>query len=148
MWAVHAGDYTGDMTTTTTPPLSFAGAGLLLEALAAQDFAALRSCLDPRVRMRALVVPGLQSFDGPEEVAGKFASWFGQTDEFEVVDASVGEVAGRLHLSWRVRLRAERLGEAHRILEQHSFADCGADGRIAFIDLVCTGYLPERGDLR
>ena len=141
-----AAAYTWGMTTTTALQPSFTGAGLLLDSLTAQDFEALRSCLDPGVRMRALVVRGLQTLDGPDQVTGKFSFWYGETDEFEVTEASIGEVAGRLHLSWRIRLRAQRFGEGFRVIEQHSFADCGADGRLTAIDLVCTGYLPERGD--
>jgi hypothetical protein len=140
--------YTGTMTATTQPSLSYAGAGLLLESLAAQDFVLLRSALDPGVRMRALVVPGVQVFDGPDAVVQKFVHWFGATESFEVLDASVGEVAGRIHLSWRIRMSADRLGTGAWIVEQQSYADCSETGRLRAIDLVCTGYLPERREQR
>ena len=76
----------------------------------------------------------------------RFARWFGETEEFELVDAAASEVGGRLHLYWRLRLRAERLGTGWFIVEQHSYADTGEDGRIAQLDLLCTGYRPEADD--
>jgi len=79
-------------------------------------------------------------------IAGQFAGWFGGTENFELVDATVGEVGGRLHLHWRLRLRAERLGPGWFTVEQQSYADTGKDGRIAQLDLVCTGYRPEVDD--
>ena len=80
-----------------------------------------------------------------EEIAGQFARWFGDTRDFELVEATLGEVGGRLQLRWRLRLRAERLGAGWFTVEQQAYADAGEDGRIARLDLVCTGYRPEGG---
>lgn len=132
--------------TTSTAPVSYLGAGLLLESLAAQDFDRLRSSLEPDVRMRALVPPGLRVLEGQDQVAQRFAGWFGDTQEFQAVDASLGDVAGRIHLSWRIRLRAERLGPGWWLVEQQAYADCSDGGRLRRIDLVCSGYRPERTD--
>ena len=38
---------------------------------------------------------------------------------------------------------AERLGDGWFIVEQQVYADAGDDGRIARLDLLCTGYRPE-----
>lgn len=134
--------------TTSTTPVSYFGAGLLLESLTTQDFGRLRRSLEPDVRMRALLPRGLRVLDGPDQVADKFAAWFGDTQEFQAVDATLGDVAGRIYLSWRVRLRADRLGPGWWIVEQHSYADCSERGRLRCIDLVCSGYRAERTDKR
>src|ERR1700691_4989148 len=87
----------------------FARAGSFLEGLAAQDFAQLGGALAVGARLRALLPVGLREWTGAEAVAGRFAGWFGDTQDFDLVEATVGEVGGRLHLHWRLRLRAERL---------------------------------------
>ena len=121
-------------------------AGTFLDSLAAQDFAQLRDVLATEVRLRALLPSGPREWTGAEVIADRFARWFGETDEFQVVDAAVGEVGGRLHLHWRLRLRAERLGGGWFTVEQQAYADTGEDGRIARLDLLCTGYRPEADD--
>jgi hypothetical protein len=121
----------------------FALAGLFLEGLAAQDFARLGDALASRVRLRALLPGGPKEWIGGQAIAGQFACWFGDTEDFELVEATVGEVGGRLRLCWRLRLRAARLGPGWFTVEQQAYADTGEDGRIARLDLLCTGYRPE-----
>jgi hypothetical protein len=128
----------------TAPPRP-ALAGAFLQGLADQDFAALVGTLAADARLRALVPKGLREWNGGEEIAGQFARWFGDTADFELVEATLGEVGGRLQLRWRLRLRAERLGAGWFTVEQQAYADAGEDGRIARLDLVCTGYRPEGG---
>ncbi len=125
---------------------AFARAGSFLEGLAVQDFAGLGGALDAGARLRALVPSGPFERTGAEAIAGQFARWFGSTENFELVEATVGEVGGRLWLRWRVRLRAERLGAGWFTVEQQAYADAGEDGRITRLDLLCTGYCPEGGD--
>jgi hypothetical protein len=136
--------------TTTAPNRSaatavpqFALAGSFLEGLAAQDFARLGNALTADVRLRALLPGGLREWAGAEAIADRFARWFGDTEDFELVNATIGEVGGRLHLHWRLRLRAARLGAGWFTVEQHAYADTGDGGRIARLDLLCTGYRPE-----
>jgi hypothetical protein len=120
-------------------------ASAFLDSLAAQDFAQLGGALAAEARLRALLPSGPREWTGAEIIADRFARWFGETEEFQLVDAAVGEVGGRLHLHWRLRLRAERLGPGWFTVEQQSYADTGKDGRIAQLDLLCTGYRPEPG---
>jgi hypothetical protein len=137
------------MTTTShshgaaTAVPQFALAGSFLEGLAAQDFAQLGGALAAGARLRALLPRGLREWTGAEVIAGQFARWFGDTDDFELVEATVGEVGGRLHLHWRLRLRAERLGAGWFTVEQQVYADAADSGRIVRLDLLCTGYRPE-----
>jgi hypothetical protein len=124
----------------------FARAGSLLEGLAAQDFAQLGGALAAGARLRALLPRGLREWTGAQEIADRFEGWFGHTQDFDLVEATVGEVGGRLHLHWRLRLRAERLGTGWFTVEQQAYADTDEGGRIARLDLLCTGYLPEGDD--
>ncbi|MGO9781079.1 MAG: nuclear transport factor 2 family protein [Streptosporangiaceae bacterium] len=124
----------------------FALAGSFLEGLAAQDFARLGDALTGDVRLRALLPPGLREWSGAETIAEVFASWFGDTEDFELVEAAIGEVGGRLHLHWRLRLQAERLGTSWFTVEQQAYADTADGGRIARLDLLCTGYRPGGDD--
>src|SRR5579864_6818129 len=128
-----------------TTPLNHVNhaAGSFLEGLAAQDFTQLGGALAADARLRALLPPGLREWTGAEAIAGQFAHWFGDTEDFELVEATVGEVGGRLHLHWRLRLQAERLGTGWFTVEQQVYADTDESGRIAGLDLLCTGYRPE-----
>ena len=121
----------------------FALAGSFLEGLAAQDFARLGDALTADVRLRALLPGGLREWTGAETIADVFASWFGDAEDFDLVEATVGEVGGRLHLHWRLRLQAQRLGSGWFTVEQQAYADTADSGRIARLDLLCTGYRPE-----
>jgi hypothetical protein len=121
----------------------FALAGSFLEGLASQDFARLGGALAAGACLRALLPSGLREWTGAEVIADRFAGWFGDTQDFDLVEATVGEVGGRLHLQWRLRLRAERLGAGWFTVEQQAYADTDESGRIAGLDLLCTGFRPE-----
>ena len=123
--------------------LESAFAGSFVEGLAAQDFAVLGGALAAGACLRALLPSGLREWAGADAIADRFAYWFGDTEDFELVEAAVGEVGGRLHLQWRLRLRAERLGRGWFTVEQQAYADTDESGRIAQLDLLCTGYRPE-----
>ena len=123
----------------------FAYAGAFLNGLAAQDFTRLGDALTDGARLRALVPRGLMERTGAEAVTGTFARWFGDTEGFDLVEASVGQIGGRLHLRWRLRLQAGRLGAGWFTVEQQAYADTD-DGRIARLDLLCTGYRPGSSD--
>ncbi len=135
------------MTTTTAPPSVdvplFSVAGAFLEGLAAQDFPRMAETLDDDAHLRALVPVGLKEWHGPDEIIATFRRWFGDVEEFELVDALIGEVADRLHMRWRIRVRAQRHGEGWFVVEQQVYADAGADGRIARLSLLCTGFRAE-----
>ena len=128
---------------TASVARQFTLADAFLEGLAAQDFAQLGGALAVGACLRALLPSGLREWAGAEAIAAQFARWFGDTEDFELVEATVGEVGGRLHLHWRLRLRAQRLGPGWFTVEQQAYADTGDGGRIARLDLLCTGYRPE-----
>jgi hypothetical protein len=120
-----------------------AAAGSFLDGLAAQDFARLGGALAADACLRALLPAGLWEWAGADAIAHRFERWFGDTEDFDLVEAAVGEIGGRLHLHWRLRLRAERLGTGWFTIEQQAYADTDNSGRIARLDLLCTGYRPE-----
>ncbi|HEY3464301.1 MAG TPA: hypothetical protein VGL47_04165 [Amycolatopsis sp.] len=127
------------MTTHTVPRF----AGIFLDGLAGQDFARLADALADDVQLSALVPRGLREARGADEVRATFTRWFGDTDAFELAEADVDEIGARLHLRWRARLRAARLGDGWFVVEQQAFADTAPDGRLARISLVCSGYCPD-----
>jgi len=117
--------------------------GVFLEALANRNFEALATTLAPDVRFRAMLPPGPMNWEGAATVRDVFGSWFGQSDEFELIDATVGEVGGRLHLSWRLRVRPAPfdIGDGWHVIEQQAYADAG--DAIESLDLLCSGFHPE-----
>ena len=143
--------YNGSVTTTAprhsaaTAAPRFAHAGSFLAGLAAQDFARLGDALTADARLRALLPGGPGEWTGAEAIAAQFARWFGDTEDFEFADAGIGEIGDRLHMHWRLRLRAERLGAGWFTVEQQAYAKTSGGGRIARLDVLCTGYRPEDG---
>ena len=117
--------------------------GVFLEALAQRDFSRLASTLGSNVRFRALLPPGPMEWQGPDAVTEAFRSWFGEPNEFELVDAVVGEIGQRLHLSWRLRVRPAPfgIGDGWHVIEQQAYADAGV--AIASLELLCSGFQPE-----
>ena len=126
---------------SVVPPSAVAGS--FIQGLATQDFAELGGALAADACLRALLPSGLHELAGAGAIAHRFERWFGETEEFDLVEAAVDEFGGRLHLHWRVRMRAERLGAGWFTVEQQAYADTDHGGRIARLDLLCTGYLPE-----
>ncbi|MGH9296890.1 MAG: nuclear transport factor 2 family protein [Acidimicrobiales bacterium] len=124
----------------------FSVAGEFLEALANQDFERLGSALSDDVRMRGLLPSGSFEWTGTDTAKSLFARWFGNTQQFELVDAVVGDVGQRLYLRWRLRLQAERLGAGWHVVEQQAYADTDDSDRIRNLSILCSGYCAERGD--
>ena len=118
--------------------------GVFLEALANRDYQRMATTLGPSVRFRAMLPPGPMDWVGPDDVVGTFSSWFGSADDFELVDATVGEIGGRLHMSWRLRVRPAPfgIGDGWHVIEQQAYADAG--DTIQGLDLLCSGFHAER----
>jgi hypothetical protein len=134
-------------TTDTSPAVpQFAVAGSFLESLAARDFDRLASALDDGASLSALLPRGFVEWYGAGEIRSAFEGWFGDHEEFEVIDASVGQVGSRLQLRWRVRVRGGRFPNDAMIAEQHVYADSGATGRIGAMSLLCSGFCREHFD--
>jgi hypothetical protein len=117
--------------------------GIFLEALATRDYERMATTLGPTIRFRALLPSGPMELEGSRDVAEAFRSWFGGADQFEVVDATVGEVGGRLHLAWRIRLLPAPfdIGGGWHVIEQQGYAD--AITSIETMDMLCSGFHPD-----
>ena len=112
--------------------------GLLLDALTQRDFDAMQRLFADDVRFRALVPPGAFELYTAEQTAAKFRSWFGGEDDFEILDASLGQVGSRLYARWRARMSPPGQLAESRIAEQHVFTTGTA--RIETLDLLCSGF--------
>lgn len=138
------------MDSATAPPRQtsphFAAAGIVLDALAAHDFARFDDALDADASLSALLPRGFRRWQGASEICAQFERWFGDVDRFEVADATVGQVGALLQLSWRLRLKGERFGDEAMIVEQHLYATTGASGRIERLSLLCSGFWAEHLD--
>jgi hypothetical protein len=117
--------------------------GIFLEALATRDYERMATTLGATIRFRAMLPSGPMELEGSRDVAEAFRSWFGGADQFEVVDATVGEVGGRLHLAWRIRLLPAPfdIGRGWHVIEQQGYAD--AVTSIETMDIVCSGFHPD-----
>ncbi len=113
------------------------------KAIAAQNFDLLATTLDPDVRMRALLPRGFVEYAGATEVAAAFRTWFGDVEAFELVDATIGDIAGRTVLRWRARVIKPAKGDGWLTIEQHVLADLAASGGVGQLDLMCSGFRPE-----
>jgi 2-polyprenyl-6-methoxyphenol hydroxylase-like FAD-dependent oxidoreductase len=112
----------------------------LVTAMRDRDFEALKRLFTPNARLRALLPGGPSEFNGPDEAAGAFARWFGHAESFALVDASAGYVSDRLRV--RMRSSVRWAGEDFsRLVEQVAYAKV-IDGRIAVMDLLCSGFRP------
>lgn len=128
--------------THSTDTTRWSVGGLLLEALAARDFERLTDCFAPAATMRALLPSGLAQCDGAPEIVERIRNWFGGAEEFEVLDGTVGEVGGRMHVAWRLRMHPTPWGDdTWHVIEQQAYLHAG--DRIDAIDLVCSGFQPE-----
>jgi ketosteroid isomerase-like protein len=111
----------------------------LVEAIAAQDPAALAHCFTPDAELRALTPPGLRERSGGGAAAELIAAWFGDSTELELVETRVEEVADRLHVSYRF----EGVEEGERYVVEQQLYCTLAGGRIARADLLCSGFRPR-----
>lgn len=115
-----------------------------LHGLVDRDYQQLVDALEPDATMRALLPGGLREWAGAAMIGAAFERWFGDATSYEVADATIGRI-GDLHaLRWRLRLRAERFGDAVMVVEQQAYAAPGPTGRIAHISLLCSGFRAQQ----
>jgi TusA-related sulfurtransferase len=108
-----------------------------VKALSARDFTAARALLAGDVRFRMLLPSGLQTEADAHGVIARFSGWFGDADRFEVEGSDAHEVEGRAAVVYRFRVHD---ADGWQAIEQHLMIDVDPDGRIAGIDLLCSGF--------
>jgi hypothetical protein len=128
---------------TADEALSLAVAGRFIDGIAARDFDAAVGALTDDVTFRALLPSRVLDLAGRDAARSAFDTWFGDAERWELAEAVVGEVAGRIHLRWRVRLTNPRIGPGSFVVEQQVYADAGPDGRLRNVALMCTGFRRE-----
>ena len=119
---------------TSPPPIldSF------VERLTVRDFERLAACLDPDVRLRAIIPPGPEEHHGRTAAVGRFGDWFADAVSFELVEHRIEPFVDRWLVTYRIALDE---GHGPRRVEQHLFCDLGAE-LIERIDLLCSGFRP------
>jgi hypothetical protein len=144
----HNGRMTSAPITRSEQPITdegrrFAVAGRFIDGLAARDFASVVGSLTEDVAFRALLPRRVLDLEGGAAVRATFDTWFGAAERWELVEAVVGDIGGRIHLRWRLRLTNPDVGPGRFLVEQQVYADTGPDGRLRDVALLCTGYLRD-----
>jgi ketosteroid isomerase-like protein len=113
----------------------------LAAAIAAQDAAGLRAVLADELDFQALTprrhwhaATGSEAVD--DVILGH---WFSPDCEVQELDAlSTGDVAGREHVAYRLRVRE---AGCDYLVEQQAYYQT-EDGRISWLRILCSGYQP------
>lgn len=108
----------------------------LAAAVAGRDLPRLSAALTETVRLRALLPGGPVEVHGRDDVAARFRGWFADFDTVEVVESAGEAVADRLLIHYRLTLRQE----ATRWACTQTAICKVVDGRLAVIDLLCSGF--------
>jgi hypothetical protein len=111
------------------------------QALAAKDAAALGALLADQIDFQALTPGRHWQADTPGQVAEDIilGHWFGAGDDIkELCAVATGEVAGRDHVAYR--LRVARDGRDHLVEQQAYYNTDG--GQITWMRVLCSGYRP------
>lgn len=111
----------------------------LVGAIAARDSGRLFDVLARDVRLRYMIPSGPGQVAGAADVVAKYFEWFGDVVGLEVQEVLVHPVSDRTSARYRFLLREGRDWE---VIEQQAYLDVDADGRIAAIDLLCSGFQP------
>lgn len=115
-----------------------ATANRLVGAIAARDHGGIVAALAPEALLRYLIPGGPGQVVGVDGVAATFLRWFGDAEAVRVQHVGVEPVGDRTSVRYRFHLRESQGWE---VVEQQLYLD-GADGRIARIDLLCSGFRP------
>lgn len=110
-----------------------------VEALAARDSNRLRAALHPEAHLRALVPSGFKESLGRDAVAARLESWFAEPERLSLASKNVSYVSDRLRIQYRFDEHYPE-GDSETI-EQDAYCEV-REGRIASIDLLCSGHLP------
>jgi hypothetical protein len=105
-------------------------------AVAGRDSARLAAAVTGTVRLRALLPGGPIQEHGRDAVVARVGGWFAGMDTVDLVESAGEEVADRLLIHYRLDLA--RRG-SRWACTQTSICTID-DGRLATIDLLCSGF--------
>ena len=110
-------------------------------AIAAKDGAALRAVLSDTIDFQALTPGRHWQATTSAEVAWEIIlhSWFGKARIDELCSLATNRVAEREHVAYRLRVRS---GSDVYLVEQQAYYSRGDDGRIGWMRILCSGYMP------
>ncbi len=108
-------------------------------ALTGRDFERLQTFFADRVYFRALVPSGEREGNSAIEATNWFRRWFDAADEFQIVTASTNQIADRLHIAYRIRVREKQEWE---LVEQQAYCAVHS-GLIDVMQLLCSGFRPD-----
>jgi hypothetical protein len=110
-------------------------------AVAGRDSVQLAAAVTDTVRLRALLPGGPIEEHGRDAVVARFSRWFAGMDTVDLVESAGEAVADRLLIHYRLDL-AQR--GARWACTQTSICKVD-DGRLATIDLLCSGFREIKG---
>jgi hypothetical protein len=116
-------------------------AAAIAAAVAGRDSAQLAAAVTNTVRLRALLPGGPIEEHGLEAVVARFGGWFADLDSVDVIESAGQAVADRLLIHYRLELAR---GDTRWACTQTSVCKV-IDGRLATIDLLCSGFREIRG---
>ena len=108
----------------------------IASAVAGRDSAGLAAAVIDTVRLRALLPGGPIEEHGRDAVVARFSGWFADMDTVGVVESAGEAVADRLLIHYRLDLARRGTRWA---CTQTSICKV-KDGRLATIDLLCSGF--------
>lgn len=111
----------------------------LLAAIRARDYEAIASCFAPDASLRVLTPGPLREFTGPDEAAARFRYWLEPLAGLELLESDVDVIADRVRIRYRFRGRDPEKGWQ---LNEHTAYATTEDGRIAAMNVTCTGFRP------
>ena len=110
-------------------------------AIADRDSVRLAAAVTETVRLRALLPGGPIEEHGRDAVVARFGKWFADMDTVEVVESAGEALPGRLLIHYRLDLARRGTRWA---CTQTSICKID-DGRLATIDLLCSGFRKIEG---
>ena len=116
-------------------------AAAIAAAVAGRDSARLAAAVTDTVRLRALLPGGPVEAHGRDAVIARFARWFAGLDTVEVVESAGEAIADRVLIHYRLDLARRGTRWA---CTQTSICTI-EDGRLATIDLLCSGFREIQG---
>jgi hypothetical protein len=114
----------------------------LLAAIVDRDEATLFELFAPDLWFRAMLVHEVVEHHDAVAALAMFRGWFGRGIPVEVLHTATYPVASRQYLSYRLRLQPVWAPDVWHVIEQSGYVRV-RDGRVARLDLVCTGFVPE-----
>ena len=116
-------------------------AAAIAAAVAGRDSARLAAAVTDTVRLRALLPGGPIEEHGRDAVVARFGRWFAGMDTVDLVESAGEAIADRLLIHYRLDLTQRGTRWA---CTQTSICKT-VDGRLATIDLLCSGFREIQG---